>query len=87
MSSIGRPSLNIDLNTSSISAIVEVEQRLDDIENNLGVASIPEQKDADDNIIVAFEPATHLNLDVENLQANLGNASTDGQVWGSGRIV
>ena len=77
MSSLGRPSFSIDLTTTTMSAVNLLNNRMDVLELNVGEPSIPEQKDENDIIIFEQQLATGLNLDVENLQANLGTASTD----------
>ncbi len=96
MSSLGRQSASIDLNTGTMSAIVELTKRvdildeevgdektiepynpptglflrIDDIENNLGVASQTEGTSSDGDIVQPQIYATGLNLDVETLRTD-----------------
>ena len=84
MSSLGRASINIDLNKSSISAINDqnslILKNAKDIiviKQNLGDPSIDEVTDQNDVIVISASPATHLNLDVENLQDQVGSDDID----------
>ena len=86
-SSLGRPSYTIDLNTPVLSAVVgqdsiiaDIATEIIQIKENLGIKSIDEVTDQNDVIVISASPATHLNLDVENLQDQVGSDDIDPKI-------
>jgi len=68
MSSLGRPSLSIDLNTNTISAVGNLDDRVQILEDNVGEPSSQDILDENDDVIEEGNDASGLNLDVENVQ-------------------
>ena len=68
MSSLGRPSISIDLNTGTISAVDNIENRVQNLEDNVGEPSKEDILDGNANVLQEGNDASGLNLDVETLQ-------------------
>jgi len=68
MSSLGRPSLSIDLNTNTISAVGNLDDRVETLEDNVGEPSSQDILDENNDVIQEGNDASGLNLDVETLQ-------------------
>jgi len=77
MSSLGRPSNNIDLNTGTISAIEELRERVDILEDEVG----------DEKTIEPYNPATGLFLRIDDIENNLGVPSQNELTNGEGDII
>jgi len=77
MSSIGRPSNTIDLNTGTISAIDELRKRVDILDDEVG----------DEKTIEPYNPATGLFLRIDDIEKNLGVPSQSELTSADGDIL
>ena len=71
MSSLGRPSFTIDLNTGTVSALEELSDRVQQVEDNVGEPSRDDILDSGGAVLQDGNNATGLNLKVETNQTDI----------------